>query len=137
VAVPIAAFRGTLPWPVAGRVRSTFGRHKHPRFDTYTVQNGVEIEAPAEAPVHAVHDGRVVFADRFRGYGLMIVLDHGGKHHTLYAHLAESRVSVGDEVKEGQLLGLAGDGAGEAPGVYFEVRFQGQPEDPADWLRRP
>ena len=137
VAVPLGAFRGSLPWPVDGRVRTGFGRRKHPRFDTYTVHNGIEIEAAPEAEVRAVHEGRVVFADRFRGYGLMVVVDHGAKHHSLYAHLAEVAVVPGQDVAAGTVLGTADPGGEDGPGVYFEMRYQGRPEDPLDWLRRP
>jgi septal ring factor EnvC (AmiA/AmiB activator) len=135
VAVPIPVFKGSLPWPVAGRVRVAFGRRKHPKFDTYTVENGIEIDAREGAPVAAVHEGTVAFADRFRGYGLMVVVDHGGKHHTLYAHLAELRVQPGQRVAAGEVLGTVGSGV-EGPGLYFEVRFHGRPEDPAEWLDR-
>jgi len=133
VAVPIPVFKGSLPWPVAGRVRVAYGRRKHPKFDTYTFENGMEIAAPEGSPVTAVHEGTVAFADRFRGYGLMVVIDHGGKHHTLYAHLADVRVQPGQKVETGQVLGVVGSGV-EGPGLYFEVRFQGRPEDPAEWL---
>ena len=137
VAVPLGAFRGSLPWPVEGRVRAGFGRRKHPRFDTYTVHNGIEIEAPPDAEVRAVHEGRVVFADRFRGYGLMVVVDHGAKHHSLYAHLAEIAVVPGQEVAAGTVLGVADPDGENGPGVYFEMRYQGRAEDPLDWLHRP
>ena len=137
VAVPLGAFRGALPWPVEGRVRAGFGRRKHPRFDTYTVHNGIEIEASPDAEVRAVHGGRVVFAERFRGYGLMVVVDHGGKHHSLYAHLADVKVVTGQDVAAGAVLGTADPAGSEGPGVYFEMRYQGRPEDPLDWLRRP
>jgi septal ring factor EnvC (AmiA/AmiB activator) len=137
VAVPLGAFRGTLPWPVEGRVTEGFGRRKHPKFDTYTVHNGIEIEAPPDAEVRAVHEGRVVFADRFRGYGLMVVVDHGAKHHSLYAHLAEVAVEPGQQVGEGTVLGRAAPAGEEGGGVYFEMRYQGRAEDPTDWLRRP
>jgi murein hydrolase activator len=137
VAVPLGAFRGLLAWPAEGRVRAGFGRRKHPRFDTYTVHNGIEIEAPPEAPVRAVHEGRVVFAERFRGYGLMVVVDHGGKHHSLYAQLSDVAVAPGQDVTAGTLLGTASPGGPDGPGVYFEMRHQGRPEDPLDWLRRP
>jgi murein hydrolase activator len=136
VTVPVSAFRGQLPWPAEGKVRSGFGRHKHPRFDTYTVQNGVEIDSPVDSPVRTVYEGTVVFADRFRGYGLMVVVDHGGKHHTLYAHLAETSVEVGQKLAAGEVLGTVGATGLEGPGLYFEMRFQGRPEDPADWLKK-
>ena len=134
VSLPIAAFRGTLRWPVVGPVRTTFGRHKHPKFETYTVQNGIEIAAPADTPVGAVHEGTVVFADHFRGYGLMVVVDHGDKHHTLYAHLAETRVVPGQRVAAGELVGTVGATSLGGPGLYFEVRREGRPQDPLEWL---
>jgi len=134
VSVPVAAFKGALPWPVPGKVRVPFGRRKHARFDTYTIQNGIEIAAPQDTPVAAVYEGTVVFADRFKGYGLMVAVDHGGKHHTLYAHLGDVLVQVGQKVVAGEILGTVGPGL-EGPGLYFEVRFQGRPEDPAEWLR--
>jgi septal ring factor EnvC (AmiA/AmiB activator) len=137
VAVPVAAYRGSLPWPVAGPVRAGFGPRKHPRFDTYTIHNGIEIETPPDARVRAVHEGTVVFADRFRGYGLMVVVDHGGKHHSLYAQLADLAVTVGQKVSAGDVLGTSGQGGMEGPGVYFEMRYQGRAEDPLEWLKRP
>jgi septal ring factor EnvC (AmiA/AmiB activator) len=137
VAVPMAAFKGALPWPVAGRVRLGFGRHKHPRFDTYTLHNGIDIETAPDTPVAAVHEGTVVFSDRFRGYGLMVVLDHGSKLHTLYAQLGEARVQAGEHVPAGGIVGTTGSSGVEGPGLYFEVRAQGRPQDPAEWLARP
>ena len=134
--LPIAAFKGTLRWPVAGPVRTGFGRHKHPRFDTYTVHNGIDIAVPAETPVGAVHEGTVVFADLFRGYGLMVVVDHGDKHHTLYAHLGEARVEPGRHVAAGEIVGTVGTSSLEGPGLYFEFRREGRPQDPLEWLDR-
>jgi septal ring factor EnvC (AmiA/AmiB activator) len=136
-AVPLGAFRGALPWPTPGRVRVSFGKRKDARFDTYTRENGIEIASSDGAPVEAVHEGWVIFADRFKGYGLMVVLDHGAKHHSLYAHLGEIRVALGQRVAKGELLGTVGPGGLEGPGLYFEMRFQGRPEDPVDWLSRP
>jgi septal ring factor EnvC (AmiA/AmiB activator) len=134
ISVPILAFKGALAWPVAGRVRVPFGLRKHTRFDTFTVQNGIEIESAADAPVHAVHEGTVVFAEMFKGYGLMVILDHGGKHHSLYAHLRELRARQGQKLQAGEVLGTVGTGL-EGTGLYFEMRFQGRPEDPQEWLR--
>jgi murein hydrolase activator len=75
-----------------------------------------------------------VFADMFKGYGLMVILDHGGKHHSLYAHLREVRVKQGQRLQAGEVLGTVGAGL-EGAGLYFEMRFQGRPEDPQEWLR--
>ena len=137
VSLPFATFRGTLRWPLAGPVRTTFGRHKHPKFETYTVQNGIEIAAAADTPVGTVHEGTVVFADLFRGYGRMVVVDHGDKHHTLYAHLAEVRVAAGQRVAAGELVGTVGATSLGGPGLYFEVRREGRPQDPLEWLDKP
>jgi murein hydrolase activator len=128
VTVPMGALRGSLPWPSAGPVRTGFGRRKHPRFDTYTIHNGIEIEVTPDSPVRAVHGGRVVFAEYFQGYGLMVVVDHGGKHHSLYAQLSDIAVGVGQEVAAGATLGRSG------PGLYFEMRHRGRAEDPQEWL---
>ena len=134
-ALPLIALKGSLPWPVAGTLRVPFGRRKHPKFDTYTPQNGIEIAAPLDAAVIAVHDGTVVFADRFLGYGLLVIVDHGGHHMTLYGHLGETKATVGARVSAGQSLGTVGPGL-ESPALYFEVRSQGRPDDPMDWLRK-
>ena len=133
--LPLVALKGSLPWPVAGTVRVPFGRRKHPKFDTYTPQNGIEIAAPIDTPVDAVHEGAVVFADRFLGYGLLVIVDHGSHHLTLYGHLGETTVAVGEHVAAGQSLGTVGPGLG-SPGLYFEVRSQGHPDDPMDWLHK-
>ena len=135
VAVPMGAFKGDLPWPAPGRVRGTFGKHKHPQFDTYTVQNGIDLDAPADTPVKAVHEGTVVFADRFRGYGLMVILEHG-RHHTLYANLAEATVQPGAKVGAGAVVGTVGSSGLEGAGLYFELRTDGKPEDPLGWLKK-
>jgi septal ring factor EnvC (AmiA/AmiB activator) len=134
--VPITVFKGALPWPARGRVSIAFGRHKHPRFETYTLHNGIEIDAPVDTPVKAVHDGTVAFADQFLGYGLMVIVDHGGKNHTLYAHLAETRVQPGQHVTAGDVVGTVGASGVEGPGLYFEIRSHGKPQDPQEWLAR-
>jgi septal ring factor EnvC (AmiA/AmiB activator) len=135
VAIPFVALKGTLPWPVEGPVRVPFGRRRHPRFDTYTLQNGIEIEAPLEGPVRAIHEGTVVFADRFLGYGLLVIVDHGAQHLSLYGRLAEASVPAGRKVASGDVLGLVGSSHGGA-GLYFEIRSQGRPDDPLEWLRK-
>lgn len=129
--------RGRLPWPARGRIVAAFGPQVHPRFGTRTFRNGVDIEAVEGTDVAAVFAGRVVYTGWFKGYGNLIILDHGTDYYTLYAHVAEILVKEGDDVRQGQRIGTVGDtGSLEGARLYFEVRFQGRPLDPSDWLRQ-
>jgi septal ring factor EnvC (AmiA/AmiB activator) len=129
--------RGRLPWPAEGRIIGAFGPQVHPRFGTRTFRNGVDIEAAEGTEVAAVYTGHVVYTGWFKGYGNLIILDHGHDFYTLYAHVAEMLVKEGDDVRQGQRIGTVGDtGSLAGPRLYFEVRFQGKPVDPADWLRQ-
>ncbi|RME20690.1 MAG: M23 family metallopeptidase, partial [Deltaproteobacteria bacterium] len=106
------------------------------RFGTVTVHHGLDLKAPAGSPVRAVYSGKVVFADWFEGYGLMVVIDHGGGYFSLYAHLDRLEVSKGQKVRKGQLLGGVGEtGSLKGPYLYFEIRNRGKPVDPAKWIR--
>jgi septal ring factor EnvC (AmiA/AmiB activator) len=131
------ALRGRLPWPTEGRIVSAFGAQVHPRFGTRTFRNGVDIEAAVGTDVASVYAGHVVFTGWFKGYGNLIILDHGGDYYTLYAHVAEILVKEGDDVRQGQRIGTVGDtGSLAGPRLYFEVRHGGKPQDPSDWLRQ-
>jgi murein hydrolase activator len=130
-----AAARGTLPLPVDGPVTGAFGRHRNPRFDTYTISRGITIKAAEGTPVRAVFRGKVLFADWFRGYGRIAIIDHGAGYYTLYGHLATLAVAAGDDVGAGLTVGHVGEtGSLEGPALYFEVRHHGKPEDPKPWL---
>lgn len=136
-AVGFGTHRGTLPWPTEGRVVSAFGAQVHPRFGTRTFRNGVDIEAVEGRDVAAVYAGHVVYTGWFKGYGNLIILDHDNEYYTLYAHVAEILVKEGDDVKQGQRIGTVGDtGSLEGPRLYFEVRYQGKPQNPEQWLRQ-
>ena len=129
-------WKGVLDWPARGSIAVTFGRHRHPRFDAWTVSNGIEILAPDGSPVSAVYSGKVVFARWFPEYGNMAVLDHGDEVLTLYARLRSISVRVGDVVSTGDRVGLVGIGPGETePSLYFEVRDRQKATDPLGWLR--
>jgi len=109
----------------------------NPRFNTVTVQNGLDISAAAGAPVRAVAAGRVVHAGWFKGYGNLVIVDHGDGYHTLVAHLASMTTAAGEDVEAGSLLGTVGDtGSMKGAYLYFEVREKGRPLDPAAWLAR-
>ncbi len=128
--------RGRLPWPTEGRVIAAFGAQVHPRFGTRTFRNGVDIEANEGRDVAAVYAGHVIYTGWFKGYGNLIILDHDNEYYTLYAHMADIGVREGDDVRQGQRLGTVGDtGSLEGPRLYFEVRYQGKPQDPEQWLR--
>jgi septal ring factor EnvC (AmiA/AmiB activator) len=113
-----------------------FGRQRNPKFATYTVNNGLKIEAAAGTPVRAVFQGTVLFAQWFKGYGNLIILDHGNRVFTLYGNLKQSSVAVGDRIATGQPIAGVGESEETTTGhLYFEVRHDNRPEDPQKWLR--
>ena len=129
--------RGRLPWPTDGKIVAAYGAQVHPRFGTRTFRNGVDIEAAQGTDVGAVYAGHVIYTGWFKGYGNLIILDHGTEYFTLYAHVAEILVKEGDDVRQGQRIGSVGDtGSLTGPRLYFEVRYQGKPQDPEQWLRQ-
>ena len=136
--VPLYEKKGKLAWPVSGRVITSFGPQKHPRFNTITMNNGVEIAPKKErAPVLAVHPGLVVYADAFEGYGNLIIVDHGLTYYTLYGHCSEFLAAKGDAVQAGQAVALTGDsGSLKGECLYFEIRIRTKALDPLKWLKR-
>ncbi|MEX2206703.1 MAG: peptidoglycan DD-metalloendopeptidase family protein [Myxococcota bacterium] len=127
--------RGQTSRPVAGRVRAGFGRQVDPEFKTQTLRTGIEIAAPAGTPVLAVAPGRVLFAGWFRGYGQMVIVDHGGGDLSVSGYLDETVVAAGDSVALRQPIGSVGEtGSASGPGLYFEIRHDGKAVDPALWL---
>ena len=134
--VGLGAMRGRLVWPADGRVVEEYGTRVNPRFGTKTFRNGIDIDATEGSNVHAVYPGHVLYTGWFRGYGNLIIVDHGSEYYTLYAHVADMKVAEGDDVKQGQIIATVGDtGSLQGPRLYFEVRYQGKPQDPAQWLR--
>ncbi|OGU11960.1 MAG: peptidase M23 [Geobacteraceae bacterium GWC2_58_44] len=132
----LGAQKGRLSLPVKGTIVDRFGRHKHPDFDSFTVSNGISLAAPAGSPIHAVFDGEVIFADYFKGYGNMIIVDHGGGFFSLYAHASSVVKRVGSKVSRNDVLASVGDrDSSKGPMLYFEIRYQGRPVDPAPWFR--
>jgi septal ring factor EnvC (AmiA/AmiB activator) len=135
--VGFGALKGRLPWPTEGRIVTGFGAQVHPRFGTRTFRNGVDIEAAVGREVLAVHGGHVIYTGWFKGYGNLIIVDHGNEYYTLYAHIAEIEAKEGEDVRQGQRIGTVGDtGSLAGPRLYFEVRYQGKPQDPEQWLRQ-
>ena len=127
---------GRLLWPVQGRISSVFGYRTHPVTGVRKLHSGLDIAAPSGTPLSAAAGGRVVLADWFGGYGLTVIIDHGGGVATLYAHQSRLSVSTGDTVSSGNTIGYVGStGLSTGPHVHFEVRTDGSSEDPLPWLR--
>ena len=130
-----ASARGKLPWPVNGRLAARFGTARG--GDERTKWDGVLISAGAGSQVHAVHGGRVVFADWLRGAGLLVILDHGNGYLSLYGHNQSLLKDAGQIVKAGEAIATVGTSGGQnTPALYFAIRQQGRPSDPAQWCRR-
>lgn len=130
-----ASARGKLPWPVDGRLAARFGTARG--GDERTKWDGVLISAGAGSQVHAVHGGRVVFADWLRGAGLLVILDHGNGYLSLYGHNQSLLKDAGQIVKAGEAIATVGTSGGQnTPALYFAIRQQGRPSDPAQWCRR-
>jgi septal ring factor EnvC (AmiA/AmiB activator) len=132
----IRPWKGVLDWPVRGALVETFGRHRHPRFDAWTLSNGISLAVPAGTTVRAVFAGKAVYAQWLAEYGNLVILDHGDGVFTLYAWLQAVSVRAGSYVPAGSVVGLTGTGPGrDQTGLYFEVRDRQKASDPVAWLR--
>lgn len=129
-----SARKGRLPWPTQGRIAHGFGSSQ---IEGQLQWNGVLISANSGQQVQAVHYGRVVFADYFRGQGLLVIVDHGEGYLSLYAHNQHLHIKAGDAVKAGEAIASVGNSGGQSEaGLYFEIRYQGKAIDPTAWLAR-
>lgn len=135
--VGLEALRGKLDWPVHGSVSAPFGKYKHPEFAGEIFRKGIDIDAPIGEEIRAVEKGTVVYADRFSGYGKMVIVDHGERYYTIYGHLSEIIKKSGDEVRRGEVVGRAGDSDSLAGSkLYFEMRKDGRSLDPVPWFKK-
>jgi septal ring factor EnvC (AmiA/AmiB activator) len=129
---PFRASKGKMAWPATGRMAVRFGVRKKSGLKW----DGVMIAAPEGEEVRAVHHGRVVFADWLRGFGLMLIIDHGGGYMTLYGHNQALLKENGEWVDTNEAVATVGRSGGRAStGVYFEVRRKGRPVNPGIWCR--
>ena len=130
-----ASQKGRMAIPVRGQVIETYGKHKHPDFNSYTFSKGLSIAAPPGTDIKAVYEGTVIFSDYFKGFGNMMVIDHGGGYFSLYAHASRLSKKVGAEVARHETVGVVGDvDSNKGSMLYFEIRHQGKPVDPAEWV---
>ena len=130
--------RGKLPFPVdRGKIEVPFGRATDPRFGTVTLQTGIDVRAPMGTPVRAVWDGKVAHAGWFKGFGNLLIVDHGDGVFSLMAHLDQLQKALGDNVRAGEEVGTVGEtGSLKGPYLYFELRDGQKPLDPERWLAR-
>ena len=126
--LPLRPFRGALEWPIDGIITRRFGRG--------SASNGIEIAAVEGANAVAVHDGTVAFAGTFAGFGNLVILDHGAQSFSLYGDLLDMAVKKGARIEHGQPVGTAGPIPSGSDGVYFELRVDGHPVDPLQWLKK-
>jgi septal ring factor EnvC (AmiA/AmiB activator) len=129
--------KGTLSWPVIGKVLLQYGTQLDPVFNLPVFRSGIYVKADSGTPVKAVHEGKVVFADNFRGYGELVIVSHGSGYHTLYGNLSKIFSKIGAIIKDQQVIGEVGesDTLGTSS-LYFEIRYKGKPLDPLQWLRK-
>jgi septal ring factor EnvC (AmiA/AmiB activator) len=132
-ALPLRPFRGALDWPVTGTLRTRFGQATGAGAPQSA---GIDIAATEGAPVLAIHEGVVAFADRFAGFGNLVIVDHGGQIFSLYGDLQDVDVKKGVHVDRGQTVGTVGAAPAGPSGLYFELRVDGRPVDPLQWLKK-
>lgn len=131
-----ASQKGRMSLPVRGEILESYGKHKHPEFNSFTFSKGLSISASSGTEIKAIYEGTVIFADYFKGFGNMIIVDHGGGYFTLYAHASQLAKKVGAEVARHETIGAVGDvDSSKGSMLYFEIRHQGKPVDPAGWVR--
>lgn len=131
--LPFSKVRGKVAWPLKGRIEHQFGEVKIGKLRW----DGVMIQTPEGREVRAVYPGRVAFADWLRGFGLLLIVDHGEGYMTLYGHNQSLFKEAGDWVEEGESVAAAGSTGGQRrSGVYFAIRRHGKPIDPRKWCRQ-
>ncbi len=130
-----SAYQGLLKMPVNGTVVSKFGKYTEPQSGASSFRNGIDIQAGRGAPVRAVFSGKTIYSSWLKGYGNVMIIAHGKDFHTVYAHVEELFREKGEIVETGEVIATVGDsGAISGPSLYFEIRYQGSPVDPLEWV---
>lgn len=136
-AKPFVAHKGLLSWPVKGKIISFFGPYRDAKFKVQNFQSGINIKAERGEPIRAISNGLTIYASWFKGFGNMMIVDHGNHYYTVYAHLEEVFKVKGDRVEKGEVIATVGDsGSLMGPALHFEVRHHGKPMDPLKWIRK-
>jgi septal ring factor EnvC (AmiA/AmiB activator) len=134
---PFDAYKGLLSWPVKGKITSFFGPFRDKDLAVTHFQSGINIQAERGEPIRSVLHGHVIFSNWFKGFGNMMIIDHGDHYYTVYAHLEEVFKVKGDRVDRGEVIATVGDsGSMEGSVLHFEVRHHGKPIDPLAWIKK-
>lgn len=134
--IGFVSMHGSLSMPVTGKIISMYGKVEHPDFKTITINNGIEIEAAVGKEVRSIYKGRVIYSGWFRGYGKVLIIDHGDGYYTLLGRLSKILKEVNSIVEQGDVVALVGDtGSIKGPHLYFEIRQHGMAVDPLSWLK--
>jgi septal ring factor EnvC (AmiA/AmiB activator) len=134
---PFAALKGLLMMPVKGKIISFFGPHKDRKFKVTHFRSGINIKADRGEPIRAVYSGQTLFSSWFKGFGNMIIIDHGDHYYSVYAHLEDQFKSKGDPVEAGEVIATVGDtGSLTGAGLHFEIRHHGKPMNPLGWIKK-
>lgn len=132
-----SAYQGLLKMPVNGKVISKYGKYVESRSGVSNFRNGIEIQSRQGAPIHAVFSGQTIYSSWLKGYGNVVIIAHGENFHTVYAHAEELFRSKGEPVETGEVIATVGDtGSMHGPSLYFEIRYQGNPIDPLEWINK-
>jgi septal ring factor EnvC (AmiA/AmiB activator) len=135
--LPFSAHKGLLIMPVNGKIINLYGEYKNPKYNITNFRSGIDIKADQGEPIRSVFKGKVIYSEWFKGYGNMIIIDHGNSYYTVYAHLEETFKSKGDTVDAGEVIATLGDtGSMTGAKLYFEVRHHGKPLNPLNWLKK-
>lgn len=135
--IDLKTIQGHLQWPVKGKVVSSFGKKRSTRFDTYIINNGIEIRPRDSDRVKAVYSGDVLFADYYKGYGNLIIIQHSRDLHSLYGHCRTFLKEKGDSIMSGDDIAIVGDtGSTFGKSLYFEIRVNLKSQDPMKWLKK-
>jgi len=127
----LTELKGFLPWPTNGEVSNNFNKFK---FHNLYKWNGEVIKTSKSISVRAVHKGEIIFSDWIKGYGMIIIVDHGENLMSLYAHNKVLYKNKGDFVEKGEIISKSGSSGGAGDNsLYFEIRLNGVPQDPHDW----
>jgi septal ring factor EnvC (AmiA/AmiB activator) len=132
-----SAHKGLLIMPVNGKITNLFGPYNNPKYNITNFRSGIDIKADHGEPIRSVFKGKVIYSSWFKGYGNMLIIDHGNSYYTVYAHMEETFKSKGEEVDAGEVIATVGDtGSMTGAKLYFEVRHHGKPMDPLEWLKK-